>query len=29
VRRLGEPGAERKLAELIFAHLGEPARALG
>ena len=29
VRRLGEQGAERKLAELIFAHLGEPAGALG
>jgi len=29
VRRLGQEGAERKLAELIFAHLGEQARVLG
>jgi hypothetical protein len=29
VRRLGPEAAERKLAELIFAHLAEPARALG
>jgi len=29
VRRLGQETAERKLAELIFAHLGEQARALG
>jgi len=29
MRRLGQEGAERKLAELIFTHLGEEARALG
>lgn len=29
VRRLGQDAAERKLAELIFAHLEEQARALG
>ena len=29
VRRHGQEAAERRLAELIFAHLGVPARALG